>query len=76
MNPSNTSIDDARVLFGARLLSPDDVGRVLDVAPSTVAPNAETRASVPYPRAVLEQARSRGDVLVFRADVDGAVRSH
>lgn len=48
------------------MLGPDDVGRVLDLASSPAA------ANVPFPRADLERAHARGDVLVFRTDADGS----
>jgi hypothetical protein len=66
----STPIAEARDLFGACFLGPEDVGRVLDADPKRLAGGAEID-QVPYPRAALEAARVRGDVLVFRTPTDG-----
>jgi hypothetical protein len=68
----STPIADARALFGPRFLGPEDVARVLDTdAKRLVGGNGVALAQVPYPRAALESARARGDVLVFRTPSDG-----
>jgi hypothetical protein len=74
MTTSATPITEARTLFGPFLLAPDDVGTLLSVDPKAFAGGSEDGlASVPYARPVLEAARRRGDVLVYRvaSDVQG-----
>jgi hypothetical protein len=71
MTPSSTSIAEARALFGPFMLAPDDVGRVLSMSATDVASGAAVD-TVPYARAMLERARTRGDVLVFRTGMDAA----
>jgi hypothetical protein len=67
MMTTATPIAEARELFGQRLLAPEDVGRLLSVAPRELAEgNEESLQRLPYSRAVLERARERGDVLVYR----------
>jgi hypothetical protein len=73
MTLSVTPIAEARELFGASLLAPDDVGRVLAVAADRlIAEDRSVSAAVPYDRETLTAARARGDVLVFRVATDGA----
>ena len=72
MSPFSTPIADARRLFGSYFLAPDDVGRLLSVAPEKlVVGDPVTLDVVPYSRAILEAGRARGDLLVFRAATDG-----
>jgi len=72
MATSALPIAEARALFGPRLLAPEDVGRVLSVAPDKVASgDREALSAVPYSKAVLEAAKARGDVLVYRVASDG-----
>jgi hypothetical protein len=67
MITSATPIAEARELFGPLLLTPEDVGRLLSVAPGELAEGAgEHYERVPYSRELLEVARDRGDVLVYR----------
>lgn len=68
MTPSSTSIAEARALFGTFMLAPEDVGRVLSMPVG--APSVSGLEAVPYARSVLERARSRGDILVFRTEAD------
>jgi hypothetical protein len=71
MTRSVTPIAEARALFGAFLLAPDDVGRLLGVAPERLAAgDASALAEVPYSREALAAARARGDILVFRTATD------
>ena len=73
MTNGTTAIGDARALFAATFLGPDDVARVLDVEPRRLIDGSTGDLErVPYPRATLEAARARGDLLVFRAANDGA----
>lgn len=73
MTPSSTPIAEARDLFGASLLAPDDVGRLLSVAPEKLAIGDPAALDVvPYGRAVLDAGRTRGDFLVFRTGTDGS----
>jgi hypothetical protein len=73
MTPSSTPIAEARDLFGASLLTPDDVGRLLSVAPEKLAVGDHAALDiVPYGRSVLDAGRARGDLLVFRTGTDGA----
>ena len=68
MSPSSsTPIAEARMVFGSFMLGPDDVARVLGGEPL----RGDASTAVPFSRAVLEQARSRGDVLIFRTESDG-----
>lgn len=67
MTTSSVTIADARSLFGECLLAPEDVSRVLG---GSIAPSSD-QAAVPYSREVLEAARKRGDVLVYRVEKDG-----
>lgn len=67
MTTSATTIADARSIFGAFLLSPEDVARVLGIS----APLAAEAGTVPYDRVQLERARTRGDFLVYRVETDG-----
>jgi hypothetical protein len=72
MTISAVPITEARELFGTSLLAPEDVGRVLSVAPENLTGGERGLADgVPYSRPVLEAARTRGDVLVYRATTDG-----
>ena len=72
MTTSATPITEVRTLFGPLLLAPDDVGRLLSVNPDTLAGGSrDGLESVPYARPVLEAARRRGDVLVYRTASDG-----
>lgn len=68
MTTAAVTIAEARTLFGTSLLTPEDVGRVLAVAPETLAGGVD---GIPYPKAVLDAARARGDVLVYRTASDG-----
>ncbi|MCZ2109181.1 MAG: hypothetical protein LC118_06410 [Dehalococcoidia bacterium] len=67
MGISATTLADARSIFGAFLLDPNDVARVLSISVPTTADTA----TVPYDRTRLEAARARGDILVYRVDTDG-----
>lgn len=72
MTPAPTPITEARDIFGDFLLAPDDIGRLLSVAPEKLAvEDATALIVVPYPRATLVAARARGDVLIFRTETDG-----
>lgn len=72
MTTAATSIADARALFGASLLAPDDVGRVLSVSPETWAgTDGGPAGSVPYAEEALRVAHARGDILVYRVATDG-----
>jgi hypothetical protein len=73
MTVSVTSIATAREIFGAFLLGPDDVARVLALAPDCLA--ADDRAALeaaPYDPQALVAARARGDMLVYRVASDGS----
>jgi hypothetical protein len=73
MAAGSTPIADVRDLFRSSMLGPDDVARLLDVdVQRLVGGDRSTLADVPYPRAALEAARARGDVLVFRVASDGS----
>lgn len=67
MSAATTPLAEARMIFGTFMLGPEDVGRVLGLA------SASAAGDVPFARADLERARARGDVLVFRMDMDGTV---
>lgn len=71
MTPSATSIAEARELFGPSCLAPEDVGRLLSVAPAKLAEDPVALDAVPYSRAVLEAGHARGDLLIFRTPTDG-----
>jgi hypothetical protein len=72
MTTAAIPIAEARELFGALLLAPDDVGRLLSVAPEKLTGGeTESLDSVPYARTTLNAARARGDVLVYRVMTDG-----
>lgn len=72
MTTAATPIVQAREIFGGRLLAPDDVARLLSVAPRELAvDDIESARTVPYSQSALETARDRGDVLVFRAAMNG-----
>ena len=72
MTDGSTAIADARALFASSFLGPDDVARVLGVdSRRLVDGDGHHLERVPYARAVLDAARARGDVLVFRAATDG-----
>jgi hypothetical protein len=72
MTTSATPITEARTLFGPFLLAPEDVGSLLSVdSRSLAAGSQEALERVPYGRPVLEAARRRGDVLVYRVASDG-----
>src|SRR5690242_13918253 len=72
MTNGSTAIADARALFAASFLGPDDVARVLGVdVRELVDGDGQHLERVPYAPAVLDAARARGDVLVFRAATDG-----
>jgi len=72
MTTSATPITEARTLFGPFLLAPEDVGRLFSLPSERLADGTRDQLeSVPYSRAVLEAARQRGDVLVYRVATDG-----
>lgn len=72
MTLSVTSIAQAREIFGAFLLAPDDVARALGVAADRLISGDQTAlTSVPFGRETLTAARARGDALVFRVASDG-----
>lgn len=64
---SSVTIAEARSIFGAYLLAPEDVSRVLG-GEISLSPD---QAAAPYSHEVLEAARERGDVLVYRVEKDG-----
>jgi hypothetical protein len=69
----STPLGEARALFGPFLLGPEDVARLLDVnVQRLIGADGAAIEQVPYPRATLQAARARGDVLVFRTPSDGA----
>jgi hypothetical protein len=71
---SSTSLRDARTLYGAAIVTPDDVGRLLGVDPARLSDgDPALLESVPYDVATLRAAASRGDVLVFRTATDGGM---
>lgn len=71
MTLSVTPIAEARELFGAFLLAPDDAGKVLGLAPDRlVSDQRSVLGEVPYGRETLAAARARGDILVFRTASD------
>lgn len=73
MTLSVTPIATAREIFGAFLLGPDDVARVLAVeSDHLVANDRAALETVPYDREALVAARARGDILVFRVASDGS----
>jgi len=72
MNPSVTSIVEAHALFGSSFLGPEDVGRLLSVAPAKLTADSHALESVPYSRAQLDAGRARGDLLTFRTASDGS----
>lgn len=72
MTTSATPITEVRTLFGPFLLAPDDVEKLLSLKSETLADGSRDGLdSVPYARPVLEAARRRGDVLVYRTASDG-----
>lgn len=74
MTLAATPIAEARALFGASFLAPEDVGRILLMAPDTlVGDDPAALAAVPYSRATLQAGHARGDLLVFRVAADGNV---
>ena len=72
MTPPSTSVAEARALFGAFFLAPQEVGRLLSVAPEKLGEDPSVLDVVPYSKAVLEAGRARGDLLVFRTATDGS----
>ena len=70
---TSTQLAEAREVFGSWIITPDDVGRLLDTEPRRLA-NGDPAVleSVPYASATLRAARARGDFLVFRTAMDGA----
>jgi hypothetical protein len=71
MKPVRTSITDARAIFGAGMLGPDDVARVLGLPPGVLPAGRDDLDSVPFARDDLRRAQARGETLVFRTDRDG-----
>jgi hypothetical protein len=72
MTTATTPIAEARALFGASLLAPDDVARVLSVSLETWAgADPGAGSSVPYAANTLQAAHARGDILVYRVATDG-----
>jgi hypothetical protein len=69
---SSTPIAEARALFGPSLLSPDDVARLLSVAPEKLVADPAAREAVPFSKAQLESGLKRGDLLVYRSETDGS----
>ncbi len=71
---ASTTLAEARTLFGAAIVTPDDVGRLFDTdATQLSAGSSAALAAVPYDMATLRAAAARGDVLVFRTDKVGAM---
>jgi hypothetical protein len=71
MTPSATSIAEARALFGASFLGPDDVARLLSVTPASLTSDPRTLETVPFSKTELDAGHARGDLLIFRTAVDG-----
>lgn len=66
MTTQETSLADARTIFGTGMIGPDDVQRVLGI-------DARSASPVPYDAATLRAAQARDELLVFRiaADAEG-----
>ena len=69
---SETSLVEARTLFGSDLVGPEEVGRILDADPLVLARSRPgLLTSIPYPLPVLTAAHARGEFLIFRVPTDG-----
>lgn len=63
MSQSETSVTDARAIFGTSMIGPDDLRRVLGVAAADGGP-------IPYDAATLRAAHARDEMLVLRVASD------
>ena len=68
-----TSLIQARAIFGADLVGPEEIGRTLDTDPAMLAQaRPDVLASVPYALPALEAAHARGELLILRVPSDGS----